>query len=124
MCACQGPSISSGPEDWPPLALRRSAKMQRYSPLNSSMGLKGLPLLKPEIVEFHPTPDVRRSVCGQRRLVLPGWLAPRSVLAVLLPFVRTRDRSTKFCRSRIFPGQSYLMLAVITSSETWSIDFP
>ncbi len=30
--------------------------MQRYSPLNSSIGLKGLPLVKPEIVEFNPPP--------------------------------------------------------------------
>ena len=54
MYASHGRSISSGPEDWPPLALRRSDAMQRYSPLNSSIGLKGP--LKPEIVEFNPPP--------------------------------------------------------------------
>src|SRR5207248_2173401 len=32
-------STSSGPEDCPPLALRRSEAMQRYSALNSSIGL-------------------------------------------------------------------------------------
>lgn len=42
------------PADWPLLALRRSAAMQRYSPLNSSIALKGS--LKPEIVEFNPPP--------------------------------------------------------------------
>jgi len=40
----------------PPLALRMSEKMQRYSPLNSSIALKGLPRIKPAIVEFNPPP--------------------------------------------------------------------
>ena len=42
MYESHGRSTSSGPEDWPALALRRSAAMQRYSPLNSSIALKGL----------------------------------------------------------------------------------
>jgi hypothetical protein len=41
-----------------------------------------------------------------------------------LPFVKITDRSIKFCSSRIFPGQSCLMRAAITSSETRSIDLP
>ena len=32
--------------DWPPLALRRSATMQRYSPLNSSIGVEGIAALQ------------------------------------------------------------------------------
>ena len=39
--ASHGRSISSGPVDWPPFALRRSAAMTRYSPLNSSIALNG-----------------------------------------------------------------------------------
>ena len=41
MYASHGRSISSGPDDWPPFALRRSEAIQRYSPLNASIGLKG-----------------------------------------------------------------------------------
>ena len=37
----QGRSISSGPDDCPPFALRRSDATQRYSFLNSSIGLNG-----------------------------------------------------------------------------------
>jgi hypothetical protein len=37
----------------PPLALRRSAKMQRYSPLNSSIALEGL-RAQTGVVEFSP----------------------------------------------------------------------
>ena len=36
------------------VALRRSIVMQRYSPLNSSMALKGALVVKKEIVEFNP----------------------------------------------------------------------
>ena len=53
MYASQGRSISSGPEEWPPLALRRSDAMQRYSPLNYSIGLNGELRVRPEIVEFN-----------------------------------------------------------------------
>ena len=41
---CRRPTAGrsrAGPVDWPPLALRRSAAMTRYSPLNSSNGLNG-----------------------------------------------------------------------------------
>ena len=37
----QGRSISSGPEDWPGGALRKSKAMQRYSLPNSFMALNG-----------------------------------------------------------------------------------
>src|SRR6266851_7974786 len=54
-----------------------------------------------------------------------SWLVSSAIGArSSLPFVRITDRSIKFCSSRIFPGQSYLMMAAITSSETWSIDLP
>ena len=55
MYESHGRSNSSGPEDWPSLALRRSDAMQRCSPLNSSIGLKG-ELIKRDIVEFNPPP--------------------------------------------------------------------
>jgi hypothetical protein len=43
------------------LALRKSAAMQRYSPLNSSIGLKGAVQVKFEIVEFNPPPAMSSS---------------------------------------------------------------
>src|SRR5262245_22855351 len=63
-----GRSISSGPDDWPGLALRRSDAMQRYSPLNSSMALNGL--ASPAIVEFKPPPrDEQKGKAGARFLI-------------------------------------------------------
>ena len=35
--------------------------MQRYSPLNSSIGLNGSPRCKPAIVEFNPPPAMSNS---------------------------------------------------------------
>jgi hypothetical protein len=54
--ASHGRSISSGPEDWPPFALRRSEAIQRYSRWNSSIGLNGEPLVRPSIIQFNPPP--------------------------------------------------------------------
>jgi hypothetical protein len=51
---------SSGPEDWPPLALRKSAAITRNSPLNSSNGLKGC-VASPATVELSPPPGITSS---------------------------------------------------------------
>jgi hypothetical protein len=42
--------------DWPLGALRRSAVIQRYSPLNSSTALKGALPVKNPMVAFKPPP--------------------------------------------------------------------
>src|SRR5207247_1548205 len=68
--ASHGRSISSGPEDWPSLALRRSDAMQRYSPLHSAIGLKGSPRVKPEIVEFSPPGDEQQREPGTGLLIM------------------------------------------------------
>ena len=54
-------STSTGPVDWPLGALRRSAVMHRYCPLNSSIALKGELPEKKEMVEFNPPPGSSNS---------------------------------------------------------------
>ena len=43
------------------MALRRSAVMQRYSPLNSSIALNGALPVKKEMFEFNPPPAMSSS---------------------------------------------------------------
>src|SRR4030095_1628976 len=56
-----GRSISSGPEDWPLGTLRRSAVIQRYSSLNSSVALNGARCEMKPMVEFWPPPGMTNS---------------------------------------------------------------
>jgi hypothetical protein len=55
------PSLSSGPEDCPALALRRSAAMQRNLSLNSVSALNGWVAARPAMVEFRPPPGMMKS---------------------------------------------------------------
>src|ERR1700720_4884898 len=62
-CLCpasHGRSTSNRPEDWPPLALRRSAAITRNSPFNSSNGLNGC-VASPATVELSPPPGITTS---------------------------------------------------------------
>ena len=54
----QGRSTSSGPLDWPGLALRNSAQMHRKSSLYRSIGLKGDTVSQEAKEELSPPPGI------------------------------------------------------------------
>ena len=80
----------AGPEDWPPLALRRSAAMTRNSSLKASNGLNGrVWLARPAIVEFQPAAgDHQQREAGAGLFVMNANLASFHRTAWLLSLLQ------------------------------------